>query len=268
MVDTNTPTSIYDLSVDLLYMIFDVLEGDSCTLGRMGLVCRPWRTLSLPFMLKHVSLGCNGPDRGWFYEPGRVYERANPMLQLQPPSGLDLTIKEDQWDARSVLWRQRAFIRLMTHRPDLARNVKTLAWTLIWTADKDGGQIDIDQHTWDCFRQLKNVTRLDLGSQSFFDSKSFDNNDPTSLFPAVIYVRLTGFMKVGMKDIMIRSRDRRRVASIDIHGLGWDPLTRMDFRSTVYKDKSGRCVIIHMNGVLVAKSYLSQRDGPTEYFYE
>lgn len=61
-----------ELSADILQLVLDNLVGGTKTLAHAGLVCRSWRALSLPSLLKDVDLsshnnGCLPDYEGPFF---------------------------------------------------------------------------------------------------------------------------------------------------------------------------------------------------------
>ena len=123
------------LPMDVLLLILDILVGDAETLARVGLVCRDWRILSLPFLLKDVDVSS--------HNDGRIPEHEKPDLGFHVVMA-DFT---DRCRPRNLVPRQRAFLRLMTEQPELAMHVKALTWTLVWMDLDESSLTNIDLQT-------------------------------------------------------------------------------------------------------------------------
>jgi hypothetical protein len=197
------------LPVDILLLIFDELVGDAETLARVGLVSRSWRTLSLPFLLKDVDLSSHNNGRLPEYE-----QTYFPLFRAIVMS--DYT---DEYRPRSLVPRQRAFLRLMTNRPELAIHVKAFTWTLVWIDFDEDSLADIDLQTWDVFGRMQNVARLDLASLHEISDQAYIRQNPARLFPAVTHLRLVGWMHRGLVKAIMTSLDASRLDCLELDHL-------------------------------------------------
>ncbi|KAI1355580.1 hypothetical protein F5Y01DRAFT_310466 [Xylaria sp. FL0043] len=201
------------LSLDICWMIFDELVGDCETLARVGLVSRSWRNISLPALLNHVDLSS--------HNNGRVPEertKDSPEV-IKYEGGVVMADFHSWWRPRNLVPRQRAFLRLMADRPELAIYIKAFTWTFVW---KDFGEdclTDIDRQTWDIFGRMQNVTRLDLASIHSIGNVPYIRQSPARLFPAVTHLRLVGWMHRGLVRAIISSLDAAKLASLELHHL-------------------------------------------------
>lgn len=219
---------------DILSLICDQLVGDSQTLVRLGRVSRTWRIFSLPFLLKHVDLSCHNNGR---IPKGQIVEDDS-------PPGLDFPLGErvvmadfsDECRPRNLVPRQRAFLRLMTGRPELATHVKALTWTLVWRDFGEEDLLEIDRCTWEVFGRMLNVRSLDLASLHQIGDEPYIRQSPAKLFPAVTELRLVGWMHRGLVKAIVVSLDpaKLRRLTLDylqhegaipsaVHGPGDDP---------------------------------------------
>ncbi|KAI0465557.1 hypothetical protein F4859DRAFT_528341 [Xylaria cf. heliscus] len=197
------------LPADILQLIFDDLVGDTNTLARIGLVSRSWRTLSLPFLLKHVDLSS--------HNNGRLPEYEDPSFPLL--RDVVMADYSDEHRPRSLVPRQRAFLRFIISRPELARHVKAFAWTLVWVDFEDDGLTDIDLRTWEVFGSMQNVARLDLASLHDISDQPYIRQNPPSLFPAVTHLRLVGWMHRGLVKAIVTSLDASRLCRLELDHL-------------------------------------------------
>lgn len=194
---------------DIMLLVFDELVGDATTLARVGLVSRSWRTLSLPFLFRDIDLSC--------HNNGRLPEHEDPSFPLL--FGVVMSDYSDRYRPRNLVTRQRAFLRLMTERPELATKVKALAWTLVWQDFDDEGLGDIDLRTWDVFGLMRNVARLDLASLHEIGWEPFIRQNPSRLFPAVTHLRLVGWMHRGLVKAILSSLDTSRLVHLNLDHL-------------------------------------------------
>lgn len=197
------------LSAEIWLVIFDCLAGDYETLISVGLVSRSWRLLSHRFLLKDVDLSSHNNGRLPEFE---VQESA---LVL----GVVMSDYEDKYRPRNLVPRQRAFIRLMTDRPELAIYVNSFAWTLVWIDFDEDELTEIDLQIWDVFSRMQNVTRLDLASLHFFSHEPYIRENPERLFPAVTDLRLVGWMHRGLVRAIVTSLDAGKLRSLKLDHL-------------------------------------------------
>ncbi|OQO02811.1 hypothetical protein B0A48_11094 [Cryoendolithus antarcticus] len=202
------------LSPDVLVLIFKHLsvELDYESLCNLGLTCRKWRLLSLPCLLERVDVSSHNNGR---------------QPQFEDPDFYPVIYADHSWEYRqlNLIARQRAFIRLLTIRPQLATYVQSLTWTLIWLnvvgdvgleeiEDEDDGLTEIDRRTWEVLSLLTNVKYLDLASLHEIWEETYVRQNPTILFPAVIDLRLLGWMHRGLVGAIFRSLDVRNLARL------------------------------------------------------
>ncbi|KAI1662943.1 hypothetical protein F4813DRAFT_14904 [Daldinia decipiens] len=204
------PSNVDDsFPVEILQLIFDNLVGETRTLARVGLVSRSWRTLSLPFLLKDVDLSS--------HNNGRLPEYETPYFPLL--RGIAMADYSDEYRPRGLVPRQRAFLRLITDRPELAMHVKAFTWTLVWIDFDDDGLTDMDLQTWDVFSRLKNVARLDLASLHNISDQPYIRQNPIGLFSAVTHLRLVGWMHRGLVKAILASLDTSKLGCLELDHL-------------------------------------------------
>ncbi|CAG9983616.1 unnamed protein product [Clonostachys byssicola] len=195
------------LPADILLQVFDALLGDTTTLVNAGCVSRLWRTVALPFLLKNVDLSS--------HNRGRLPEHEDPNFA---PLRIVMSDYSDQYRPRNLVPRQRAFLRLMADRPELAIHVKIFTWTLVWhDTDEigcDGDEMtDIDFRTWEVLGRLCSVTHLDLASLHQIGYEPYIRQNPDTLFPAVTNLRLVGWMSRGLVRAIVNSLDANKLVS-------------------------------------------------------
>lgn len=119
--------------------------------------------------------------------------------------------------------RQRAFLRLINDRPELALHVRSFAWTLIWLDHGEENLTDIDLELWNVFGRLTLVHDLDLSSAPSPDlsvvTDPIIRNNPAQLFPAVTHLRLRGWMHRGLADAIVGSIDTAALRTLILHDL-------------------------------------------------
>ncbi|KAI4860574.1 hypothetical protein F4820DRAFT_465555 [Hypoxylon rubiginosum] len=199
----------YGFPVEILQLILDNLVGDTNTLARVGLASRSWRTLSLPFLLKDVDLSSHNMGQTVDYDG----------CSLRFYSDVDTVYCSDEYRPRSLVPRQRAFLRLMTDRPELIMHVKALTWTLVWIDFDEDDLTDIDLQAWDVFGRMQNVTRLDLASLHNIGDQPYIRQNPARLFPAVTDLRLVGWMHRGLVKAIVTSLDASKLRSLKLDHL-------------------------------------------------
>ncbi|CAH0042845.1 unnamed protein product [Clonostachys rhizophaga] len=200
-------SSTLTLPADILLLVFDALVGDTTTLVSAACVSSLWRTLSLPFLLKDVDLSS--------HNRGRLPEYEDPTFAL---SRVVMSDYSDRYRPRSLVPRQRAFLRLIIDRPELAMHVKIFTWTLVWhDTDEfscDGDEMtDIDFRTWEVFGRLCSVTHLDLASLHQIGYEPYIQQNPDTLFPAVTHLRLVGWMSRRLVRAIVNSLDASKLVS-------------------------------------------------------
>lgn len=199
------------LPADILCLICDQLVGDRQTLARLGRVSQSWRIFSLPFLLKHVDLSCH--NNGRVPDP----ETTGPNF----PVGTRVVMADfsDEYRPRNLVPHQRAFLRFMIDRPELATHVKALTWTLVWRDFGEENLLEIDKCTWEVFRRMQNVVALDLASLHQIGDEPYIRQNPAKLFPAVTDLRLVGWMHRGLVKAIIMSLDPTKLRCLTLHHL-------------------------------------------------
>ena len=193
---------------DVMRLIFDQLAGDYDSLSNVSLTCHLWCSLSLPSLLRVVDLSS--------HNDGRLPER-----ELPPVAPVLYADFNSAFRPRNLVPRQRAFLRLMTSRSDLAKHVKSLTWTLIWKDFDETVLTETGRQTWNVFSRMTNVSRLDLALiNEEICEEAFVRENPSILFPAVTDLRLLGWMHRGLVKAIITSLDSSR-----LHRLKLDYLT-------------------------------------------
>lgn len=194
---------------DLLQLIFDNLVGDYKTLVNAGLVCRSWRALSLPSLLKDVDLSS--------HNNGRLPELEDQDYPLD--RAVVMSDYTDEYRPRNLVPRQRAFLHLMIDRPELVVHIKSFTWTLIWKDFDEGSLTDIDLRTWEIFNRMQNVTQLDLASLHDISDQPYIRQHPSKLFPAITHLRLVGWMHRGLVKAILAGLDSTKLQSLELDHL-------------------------------------------------
>lgn len=202
---TSNSLGAENLPLDVWRVIFEQLVGDYETLCNIGLTCYAWRSLSLPCLLQWTDLSS--------HNNGRVPEHE---CEILPVLYADFHAK---YRPPNLVPRQRAFLRLMTERPELAKYVKKFEWTLVWANtwknSDDDSLTAIDRGTWNVFSRLTNVTELDLASLHDIWEDDFVRKNPDHLFPAVTRLRLVGWMHRGLVKAILRSINASKLRKIE-----------------------------------------------------
>ena len=115
-----------------------------------------------------------------------------------------------------IVPRQRAFLRLITAKPNLAKYVKALTWSLVWRNFEDCALTEIDCQTWNVFSRLTSVTRLDLASLHEIHDEDLVRQNPVQLFPAVTDLRLGGWMHRRLIKAILASLCPNRLQSLKL----------------------------------------------------
>ena len=211
-----------ELPADILILILEQAIGDRQTLSNLSRASRAWHDLCLPYLLHTVDLSSH--DIGH-------------QLQLQNDSDVfvpyhDAYVSNTYRPRDNLVARQRAFLRLMTASPGLARHVKDFAWTLIWTDFDEDALTDDDRYTWSVFGSLTNVSRLDLGSIHGIVDDAYVRENPAELFPAVMDLRLVGWMHRGLVRAIVGALDTSSLRTLDLDhlcdegaGIGGQPIS-------------------------------------------
>ncbi|XXH01314.1 Histone chaperone asf1 [Hypoxylon texense] len=197
------------LPAEIVQLIFENLVGDTKTLADVGLVCRSWRALSLRFLLQDVDLSSHNMGRLPEYE----------QYSFRFFREVVMADYSDQYRPHNLVPRQRAFLRLMTDRPELAVHVKALTWTLVWLDFEETELTDIDLRTWDVFGRMQNVARLDLASLHDVSYQPYIRQNPARLFPAVTDLRLVGWMHRGLVKAILTSLDASKLSCLKLDHL-------------------------------------------------
>lgn len=188
---------LLDCPDDILLLVLDELLGATEALCHLGLTCRRLQRLVLPFLLEIVDLSS--------HNNGRLPDCED---EVRPEVYADFG---SDYRPLNLVTRQRAFLRLITDRPELASHVRSFTWTLIWADFDETSLAEIDFELWNVFSRLNNVRKLDLASSLEADSPivahPFIRKNPSRLFPAVTHLRLLGWMHRGLVDAIVNSLD-------------------------------------------------------------
>lgn len=205
-------SSLGELPTDIVALIADGLVGDSQSLASLSQTCRAWHTACLPALLHTVDLSSHNAGR----QPEHEAHNLAPYFSL-----IKAEYHNKYRPRNNLVSRQRAFLRLLTEKPELARYVKAFTWTLIWTDfDEDEEQItDIDRETWNVFSRLTDVRRLDLASLHEHYEEPYIRQNPSRLFPAVTELRLLGWMHRGLVRAIVDAIDARKLRILQLHCL-------------------------------------------------
>lgn len=148
-------SSLGQLPPDIVALIADQLVGDSQSLASPIQTCRGWHGACVPALLHTVDLSS--------HYAGRQPEHED--HDLAPHFSLVKADYNNKYRPRNNLVpRQRAFLRLMTGKPEITRHVRDVTWMLIWMDFEEEEITDIDRQTSSVFSRLANVVRLELAS--------------------------------------------------------------------------------------------------------
>ncbi|KAL1588839.1 hypothetical protein WHR41_02423 [Cladosporium halotolerans] len=196
-------TNVPELLPDILLHVFEQLAGHSETLLNVSLTCRAWRSLALPSVYKVVDVSSHNNGR----QPQCEDEDVWPMIYAD---------YDGQFRPDNMLPRQRAFLRLLTDKPQLASYVKSFTWTLVWVDDDGYDLTEIDRQTWSVFSKMVNVTHLDLASLHHVHYDEYVRQNPTKLFPKVRDLRLLGSIHRGLARAIITSLNPCKLRRLDM----------------------------------------------------
>ncbi|KAK3700115.1 hypothetical protein LTR37_016118 [Vermiconidia calcicola] len=203
----SSPNTVVELPTDILTLVVEELTGENQSLSSLSRTCKALHSLCLPLLLHTVDLSSHNLGR----QPQHEDQQFPPM---------SVVVKADynnKYRPRNDLVpRQRAFLRLLTSRPELAFYVRELTWTLIWTDFGEAAIADIDRQTWTVFSRLTNVQRLDLASLNDHWKEPYIRQNPDRLFPAVTELRLVGWMHRGLAKAIIDALDVNRFRSLEL----------------------------------------------------
>ncbi|KAF2759136.1 hypothetical protein EJ05DRAFT_333933 [Pseudovirgaria hyperparasitica] len=194
-----------EIPSDILVSIFETLVGDSESLIAAGLTCTAWHAFSLPYLLYHVDLSC--------HNRGRLPEFEDDVVMPVVYASFN-----DKFKPGNLVPRQRAFLQLMTDRPELATHVHSFTWTLVYSDCSD--LTDIDRETWVVFDRLNSVTRLDLAQILGEREIEYSRQPPPRLFPAVTDLRLVGSMNRKLVRAIITALEPSDLRSLRLDHLG------------------------------------------------
>lgn len=193
---------LLDCSTDSLFLILEHLADNAEALCSLSLTCKALRNLSLPYLLKSIDLSSHNNGRQPEYED-----------EIRPEIYADFS---DEYRPTNLVSRQRAFLRLMIDRPELATHVQSLTWTLIWMDFDEESLQKIDFELWNVFGRLTTVQYLDLASLHQIAEEQFIRKNPPRLFPAVTHLRLLGWMHRGLVDAVLNSMNPSLLHSLKI----------------------------------------------------
>ena len=189
-----------ELPADILRLVFQELVGDNETLLNISLTCGAWHSLAVPSVYHTVDISSHNNGR-------------QPQLECEV-----LPLVYADYDGRhrprNLVSRQRAFLRLMVEKPQLARYVKSFTWTLIWLDFEENDLTAIDLQTWNVFGKMTNVTDLDLASLHRTEDDWYIRQSPAVLFPKVTDLRLLGWMHRGLVRAIMTSLNPGKLESL------------------------------------------------------
>lgn len=181
-----------DCPSEVLLLILEELD-DTGDLSSLSRTCKSLRQRLLPNLLRTVDLSS--------HNAGRLPEQED---EFRPEVHADF---DDYCRPLNLVTRQRAFLRFITHRSDLAHLVESFTWTLIWRDFDEESLTEIDYELWNVFSRLTNVRHLDLASIHEISDEPFMRKNPPRLFPAVTDLRLLGWMHRGLVNAILNSLD-------------------------------------------------------------
>jgi hypothetical protein len=205
---------IPSLSLDVLRLVFEQLEDDATSLFNVSLTCQAWRSLSLSSLYRNVDLSYHNIGDGTTTAVDGGNEGDEKATHLFSNAKMVYTNFLDRFRPDNLVHRQRAFLRAITAHPKLATYVKSLKWTLVWKDYEDTCLTEVDRQTWNVFGQMKNVTKLDLASLHDIHDDDFVRQSPSRLFPAVVDLRLAGWMHRGLAKAIFSSMNTARLRSL------------------------------------------------------
>ncbi|WEW54892.1 hypothetical protein PRK78_000319 [Emydomyces testavorans] len=191
------PSRLLNCPKDVLFLVIEQLLDDKTSLCQLSLANKSFRQIVLPFLLRDIDISS--------HNNGRLPECED---EIRPEVYADFG---GEYRPTNLVSRQRAFLQLITDRPELALLVQSFTWTLTWAGEDDDDNDDelteIDLELWNVFSRLVNVQRLDLASLPEIDGSRYRyryiRENPQRLFPAVIHLRLLGWMHRGLADAII-----------------------------------------------------------------
>lgn len=204
------------MSLDVLLLVFEQLEGDTTSIFHAALTCHAWRSLSLSSMYRSVDLSYHNVGDETVSGLGGGDEDDKKATQRYVNGPNDYTNFLANLRPVNLVHRQRAFVRTITARPKLATYVKSLTWTLVWKDCADTCLTEVDRQTWTVFGQMKNVTKLDLASLHDVHDDDLVRQNPSRLFPAVVDLRLAGWMHRGLVKAIFSSINTARLRSLSL----------------------------------------------------
>ena len=208
----DTPT----LSPEVLLLVFEQLEGDTTSIFNAALTCHAWRSLSLSSMYRSVDLSYHniGDETVSGLEGGDEDDNKATQCYVNGPNNYTDFLANLR--PVNLVHRQRAFVRTIVAHPKLAAYVKSLTWTLVWKDCADTCLTEVDRQTWTVFDQMKNVTKLDLASLHDVHDDELVRQNPSRLFPAVVDLRLAGWMHRGLVKAIFSSINTARLRSLSL----------------------------------------------------
>ena len=189
-----------ELLPDILELVFQELVGDRETLLSVSLTCSAWRSLALPSIYRVVDISSHNNGRQPQFECDAL-----PLVYAD---------YDGEYRPRNLVSRQRAFLRLMVDKPQLAGYVKSFTWTLIWLDFDEEDLTEIDYQVWGVFGRMDNVANLDLASLHRNEDDVYIRQNPPVLFPKVRDLRLLGWMHRGLVRAIITSLNPRKLHSL------------------------------------------------------
>jgi hypothetical protein len=204
------------LPPDVLRLVFDQFEYDATRILNVSLTCHAWHSLSLPTIYRNVDLSYHNIGDGKVFGLDGGNEDENEATQRYVNGEDVYTDFRASVRPLNLVHRQRAFLRTITAHPELAKHVKSLTWTLVWKDSADSSLTEIDRETWNVFGQLNNVTKLDLASLHNIHDDDLVRQNPSHLFPAVVDLKLVGWMHRGLVKAIFATMNTARLRSLTL----------------------------------------------------
>jgi hypothetical protein len=228
-----------ELVPDVLQLVFRQLAGDNASLLNISLTCRAWRSLASPALFQVVDISSHNNGRQPQHESS-----VRPMVYAD---------YDGEFRPQNLVLRQRAFLRLVADKPELARYVKDFTWTLVWLDNwyesfcEDDTLTETDRQTWNVFGRMVNVTHLDLASLHYVCEDEYVRQNPAILFPKVRDLRLLGWMHRGLVRAIITSLEPCQLRSLSLDSLedegafpNGDPLGSDSIHRHAHHTESGK----------------------------
>ena len=132
-----------------------------------------------------------------------------------------------RFDVEDLARRQHDVLQEMLDRPYLGKLVHDFTWTLRSYCDPQGywpgrmtkDAVYPDTYMWDAFKNLSNVTKLDLACYQEIWDWEYLRQPPEVLFPVVRDLRLSGVMYRQIVEIIFKSIDPSALERLSLDNL-------------------------------------------------